>query len=199
MPRPADLVALALVLSVGVDADALPRARIQLEPGQQAWANSGLEAVRGLTVGPIESVFHPDRGYGSEVCNLAMQDARKFGANWVSITPFGRVYDLEPSGVSLNYEAPYRSNRAAVARAIAQAHAAGLKVMLVPHLWVENGEWRGLIDPGDDAAWQTWSEGYQRFVREWAELASETNTKMLVVGVELRTWVTTVPAGPSRS
>lgn len=194
MPRPADLVALSLVLSVGVDADALPSARIELEPGHHAWANSGLDAVRGLTVGPIESVFHPDRGYGSEVCNLAMQDVRKFGANWVSITPFGRVYDLEPSGVSLNYEAPFRSNRAAVVRAITQAHAAGLKVMLVPHVWVENGEWRGLIDPGDDASWETWSRGYQRFVREWAEVASETNTEMLVVGVELRTWVTTVHA-----
>jgi hypothetical protein len=183
-----------LVLSVGVDANALPSAPIQLEPGHQAWANSGLEAVRGLTVGPLESVFHPGRGYGSDVCNLTMQNAGKFGANWVSITPFGRVYDLEPSGVSLNYEAPFRSNRAAVVRAIGQAHAAGLKVMLVPHLWVENGEWRGLIDPGDEAAWETWSDGYQRFVREWAEVASETNVEMLVVGVELRTWVTTVHA-----
>ena len=166
-------------------------ARPELGTGPEAWRDADLGAVRGLTVGPIESAFHPGRGYGSDVCAFALQDARQFGANWVSITPFGRVYDLQPSGVSLSYEAPYRSNRARVIAAIRQAHAAGLKVMLVPHLWVENGDWRGLIDPGDDAAWEQWSRGYQRFVSEWAGVARETDVEMLVVGVELRSWVTT--------
>ncbi|HEU5077008.1 MAG TPA: hypothetical protein VFU02_22615 [Polyangiaceae bacterium] len=187
MPRLAETRAL---LALCAAASAAPAQSAQLGTGPEAWRDADLGAVRGLTVGPIESAFHPDRGYGSEMCALAMQDARQFGANWVSITPFGRVYDLAPSGVSLTYEAPFRSNRARVVAAIRQAHASGLKVMLVPHLWVENGEWRGLIDPGDDAAWETWSRGYQRFVDEWAAVARETNVEMLVVGIELRTWVT---------
>ena len=48
-------------------------------------------------------------------------------------------------------------------RAIEQVHQEGLKVMLVPHLWVENGAWRAEIDPGDDAGWQRWTKGYQDF------------------------------------
>jgi len=191
MLKLAETAALLLAAVVVIGAGSARAASLSLGPGPEAWRDADLGTVRGLTVGPIESVFHPDRGYGSEICGLAMQDAREFGANWVSITPFGRVYDLAPSGVALSYEAPFRTNRARVIAAIRQAHAVGLKVMLVPHLWVENGEWRGLIDPGDDAAWETWSRGYQRFVSEWAAVARESAVEMLAVGIELRSWVTT--------
>src|SRR5678809_228814 len=74
-----------------------------------------------------------------------LDETLALGANWVSLTPFGRVADLSPSGVSLTFEQPFEQNRVAVGRAIDQAHAAGLKVLLVPHLWVESGGWRGEI------------------------------------------------------
>jgi hypothetical protein len=64
-------------------------------------------------------------------------------------------------------------------------------VLLVPHLWVESGEWRALIDPGGDAEWQRWAKSYERFVLSWAQVASEHDVEMLSVGVELRSWVTT--------
>src|SRR5690606_34597051 len=87
-------------------AEAAPRESkaIRLPGGNLGWRDSGLGAVRGLTVGPLESAHHPNRGYGTEASALAMRDAKVFGANWVSITPFGRVYDLAPTGVSLSYE-----------------------------------------------------------------------------------------------
>ena len=113
------------------------------------------------------------------------------GGNWVSLTPFGRVWDLTPSGVSPTFEAPYKENREAVRRAIAQAHDRGMKVLLVPHLWVETGGWRAQIEPGDDAAWRRWADSYRAFVMGWAELARDTRVEMFSVGVELRSWVTT--------
>jgi hypothetical protein len=63
--------------------------------------------------------------------------------------------------------------------------------MLVPHLWVETGAWRGEIDPGDDEGWSKWARGYRRFVLEWAKVAREASVELFVTGVELRTWVTT--------
>jgi hypothetical protein len=151
-------------------------------------------AFRGITIGPIESALHPDKGYGSVAFERTLDEAKRLGATWVSLTPFGRVLDLAPSGVSLTFEATYEKNRKAVLRAIGQAHRRGLRVLLVPHLWVESGAWRGEIDPGDDAAWERWSAGYGAFLRAWAEVAREGSVDMLAVGVELRTWVTTTHA-----
>jgi hypothetical protein len=150
--------------------------------------------VRGMTIGPIESALHPGRGYGSEGCARAMSEARRMGATWVSLTPFGRVWDLAPTGVDPTFEAPPIENRRAIVEAVRQAHAEGLRVLLVPHLWVETGGWRALIDPGDDAAWQRWTEGYSRFVTSWAQVAEASGVDLFSVGVELRSWVTTTHA-----
>lgn len=184
---------LALVSLVSRGAGAAP---LTVLPGATGWRDAGLGAVRGVTVGPIENALHPERGYGSPACARTLGEIRALGGTWVSLTPFGRVQDLTPSGVSLSFEAPFQKNRADVIRAVAQAHDAGLRVMLVPHLWVESGEWRALIDPGTDAGWRAWAAGYRDFLLSWAKVAKESGADLLSLGVELRSWVTT-PRAPS--
>jgi len=157
--------------------------------GASAWR--GGAGVRGLTVGPIESLRHPGRGYGSEAYGRSLDEAVDMGATWVSLTPFGRVRSLQSTGVSLEFEAPFEENRWNVVRGIRMAHARGLKVLLVPHLWVESGGWRAEIDPGSDEGWSQWAESYRGFLLTWADVARETGAEMLSVGVELRSWVTT--------
>lgn len=176
--------AAALALSVA--------ARLALAaPGADAWRRAELGGVRGITVGPIENGEHPGVGYGSPAYERTLDDALAMGATWVAITSFGRVADLSGTGVDLTFEAPFERNRRDVARAIDQAHARGLHVMLVPHLWVESGGWRAKIDPPDDAGWARWAASYERFVRTWADVAEATHAEMFSVGVELRSWVTT--------
>lgn len=165
--------------------------RTGLPGADEAWAESGYGGVRGITVGPIESLRHPGVGYGSPAYQRTLDEAVRIGATWVSITPFGRTWDLKPTGIDLTFEAPFEENRAAVLAAIRQAHARGLRVFLVPHLWVETGGWRALIDPGDDAGWARWVAAYRAFLLAWARVAEEGNAEMLSVGVELRSWVTT--------
>jgi hypothetical protein len=149
-----------------------------------------------MTIGPIENGYHPGVGYGSPAYDRTLVESRAMGATWVAITPFGRVSNLSGSGVDLTFEAPFAENRVAVAHAIEMAHARGLRVMLVPHLWVESGHWRALIQPGTDEGWTRWAESYGRFVHAWAEVAEASRADMLSVGVELRSWVTT-PRAPS--
>jgi hypothetical protein len=165
--------------------------RAALPPRATGFRDARLGAIRGITVGPIESSLHPDKGYGSAACARTMSEARRMGATWVSLTPFGRVWDLTPTGVSRTFELDYPKNRLAVRRAIEQAHEEGLQVMLVPHLWVETGGWRAEIDPATDADWESWARSYREFLLGWATLAAETGVEMLSVGVELRSWLTT--------
>ena len=158
--------------------------------GPSGWHDEGLRGVRGITIGPIESRYHPGVGYGTAAYDRSLADCARMGATWVAITPFGRVADLHGTGVDMTFEAPFAENVLAVRRAIAMAHARGLEVMLVPHLWVESGEWRALIDPRTDEGWERWANSYEAFVLAWARVAEDEHAEILSAGVELRSWVT---------
>ena len=190
MPGPPRLLLIGATMCLAAAAGARPR----LPPGSEGWTESRMAAIRGITVGPVENGLYPKRGYGTERAARGLAEARRLGANWVSITPYGRIYDLKPTGVAHDFEVPFEQNRVQVERMVRQAHATGLRVMLVPHLWVETGAWRGEIDPGDDAAWDRWARGYRAFVLEWAKVAETAEVDLLAVGVELRSWVTTTHA-----
>lgn len=175
-------------------AAAAPHARADVAPTAAGWRDAGLPAIRGMTIGPIENAYHPGKGYGTPAYERTLGECRALGATWVAITPFGRVADLSGVGVDLTFEAPFEKNRADIGRAIDQAHARGLSVLLVPHLWVESGGWRAEIDPKTDAGWDRWAASYGRFVEAWARVAAEHGAEMLSAGVELRSWVTTTRA-----
>jgi hypothetical protein len=163
-------------------------------PGGDAWTRAEIGGVRGITVGPIENAYHPGVGYASVAYDRTLREARAMGATWVALTPFGRVASLTASGVDLSFETPFERSRQEVVRSVEMAHARGLRVMLVPQLWLESGQWRGDIDPGSDQGWSRWAESYERFVRAWAEVAQTSRAEMFSVGVELRSWVTTTRA-----
>jgi hypothetical protein len=163
-----------------------PFARPAVPYGTDGWQRLGLGAIRGATLGPIESTLHPGVGYGTAASAEALDELVALGCTWVSITPFGRLWDLHATDIVMNFEAPYRENRAAVLRVIEQAHARGLKVLLVPHLWVDRGGWRGEIDPGSEEGWARWFASYTRFVTEWARVAREGHAEMLSIGVEMK-------------
>lgn len=168
-------------------------------PTADGWRLAGQDAIRGMTIGPIENGYHQGVGYGSEAYGRTLDECREMGASWVAITPFGRVNDLTGRGVDPTFEQPFEKNQKDVRRAIEMAHARGLRVMLVPHLWVESGEWRAKIDPGSPEGWETWTKSYASFVRGWAKVAEEAHADLLSAGVELRSWVTTPRYAPAFS
>ncbi|MFT5354575.1 MAG: hypothetical protein ACI9KE_001782 [Polyangiales bacterium] len=157
----------------------------RLPPGADGWAESGRPAMRGVTVGPIESSLHPGLGYGTEASDVLLAHLAAMGANWVSITPFGRVWDLNSTHIDMDFEAAYEENRVAVRRVIAQAHAHGLQVLLIPHLWVETGGWRGEMEPTN---WPDYQESYRSFVRAWARDGEMAGADALSIGVECKSW-----------
>src|SRR5688572_13725693 len=166
--------------------------RLQAGPG--GLSDAGLPAIRGLTIGPIESYMQPGRGYGSPALERTLDEVARAGGNWVSLTVFGRVWDKQGSGVTLDFERPFGETKENVLASVRAAHRRGLRVLLVPHLWLESGEWRAELEPGSDARWRAWERSYERFVLAWAGVAEAADVDMLAAGVELRSWVTTARA-----
>jgi hypothetical protein len=69
-----------------------------------------------------------------------------------------------------------------VRRAIDEMHALGLKVMLKPHVDVEDGTWRAQITPTSP---DRWFESYAAFMDHYVAIAAEKNVAMLCIGTEL--------------
>jgi len=79
----------------------------------------------------------------------------------------------------------------AILRSVEQAHARGLRVFFVPHLWLESGQWRAEMAHPSEARFLEFTRNYARLVLGWAKLAEEAGVDLFAVGVELRSWVTT--------
>ena len=144
--------------------------------------------IRGMTIGPIESSQQPERGYGTDASAAVLDELVRNGINTISITPFGRLWSLSSTEIQLDFEAPYEDNRRAVAEIVQQAHARGLRVILIPHLWVETGGWRGEVDPQSIAGWKAYRESYRRFLLAWAKDAADFGVDALSIGVECVSW-----------
>jgi hypothetical protein len=181
------LAVLCLALPI-LGAAAPARAWHRLPPGADGWRAAGHEGIRGVTIGPIESAMFPGRGYGTESSAALLDYLARRGVNWVSITPFGRVFHLSDTRIRMDFEAPYEDNRRAVREMVAQAHARGMRVLLIPHLWVDTGGWRGEMDPGSPAAWAAYRASYRRFVLAWARDAAEAGVDAFSIGVECKSW-----------
>jgi hypothetical protein len=159
-----------------------------LPAGPDAFVSEGLPGIRGVTVGPIESSQWPGRGYGTAYSAALLDELVRLGATWVSITPFGRIWSLSSVGIRADFEAPHSDNKAAVARMVAQAHARGLKVLIIPHLWVETGGWRGDLNPGSPERWQRYLGAFRAFVLDWASVAAHAGADAFSVGVECKSF-----------
>src|SRR5690606_112396 len=99
---------IGILLVAGVGSTAL--AWNELPPGEDAWRKSGRPGIRGVTVGPIESSQQPGRGYGTPHSDRLLGELAAMGVNWISITPFGRIWDLKSTTIDMSFEAPYEEN-----------------------------------------------------------------------------------------
>jgi hypothetical protein len=146
------------------------------------------QAIRGITIGPIESSQQPGLGYGTPYTAALLDELVRLGANAVAITPFGRLWSLSSTEIELDFELPYEVNRRAIRELIRQAHDRGLRVIVIPHLWIETGGWRGEIEHADEAGWLAYQNAYREFVLEWAKNAEADGADALSIGVECKSW-----------
>ncbi|MEM7678114.1 MAG: hypothetical protein AAF449_19145 [Myxococcota bacterium] len=137
------------------------------------------EQVHGATVRPVGD---DRRGYGTRTARQTFARLKTLGVNTVSILMEGRMRRLDDTDI---LAAP-RSDLEAVRAALLDAHDLGLHTILVPHVYIEDGTWRGHIQFEDPKNIDLWWSSYGRFMHQAATLAAESGASLLSIGVELK-------------
>lgn len=139
----------------------------------------GATEVRGITV----STHTDGREYGGPAMPATYRELRDLGVNWVAIHPYAQIRDdgeVRPWRVTGDPDP-----LAYVTRAVAQAHEAGLRILVKPHLayWGTRFGWRGEIEFSEPAQWGRFWEGYEEWIVAVAFASREADA--VAVGTEL--------------
>jgi hypothetical protein len=130
----------------------------------------------------LRSVGDPRRGLGTRTARRTLERLRGLGANVVGVQLEGRMRSLASGEVA----GPPAAAMEAARSGLLDANAAGLATVLAPHLYLDDGAWRGhlALEPG--ARRDAWWASYGAFVLRCARLAAETGVSALAIGVELK-------------
>jgi hypothetical protein len=105
------------------------------------------------------------------------------GVNTVALCVWDFTSSTTSTTISPNYNR-YSSSDAQVIAAIDDIHAAGMNVLLKPMVDVNNGTWRGMINPSA-ANVNTWFTNYDTFIDHYATIAANNGVNVFSVGCEL--------------
>lgn len=120
----------------------------------------------------------------SEFASDPMLEVKSVNADWIAVVPFG--YTRVGSPTVMFSSRQWWGERPEGARKTVQlAHAAGLKVMMKPQVYVP-GSWPGGLDFDSDADWAQWESDYRKYLMIFVKIAEEENAEMLCIGTEFR-------------
>jgi hypothetical protein len=124
-------------------------------------------------------------GYGSDACCDQLKKIADCGGTWISVSDFAFMQSVTQPSVRHGRSAEANGLR----KCIADAHAAGLKVLVKPHLWSRdfggtNAKWHGDIAMTSDADWDEWFHQYGDYILEQARLAEDAKAEAFCIGVE---------------
>jgi hypothetical protein len=132
--------------------------------------------------GFVHTSWQPDE-YSSAAGAQSRAELAATNANWAAVLATW----YQPS-ISANAIAPDPNRTptdAGVTQAVQDFHERGIRVMLKPHVDVNDaaGSWRGLMKPSDPDAWFA---AYTLFLVQYARMAASLGVEMLCIGTELR-------------
>lgn len=126
--------------------------------------------------------------YSSPESDITLLGTLKpLGVNWISVIV--TCYQEKISSVEIQCKPDTKTpTDNDLNHVIHFAHQNGLRVMLKPHIDINNDSehWRGQIGFGDDEeAWDIWFANYTRFIEHYALLAQNNDVDYFVLGTEL--------------
>jgi len=167
------------ILLVGILA-ALPL-QTSAQPGSETTGTAtDLPREEAFVRGMIVSCTRAGQVWGSPSMVDSLDHLKELGVEWIAIHPYARV--RRDGSISSRPAAEV----AYLQRAVEIARAAGVRLFWKPHLaYWGSFEWRGDIEFGtDEAAWQRFFAGYQRFIVDQARFAQKSGVEIFAVGVE---------------
>ena len=136
-------------------------------------------------------------GYGTPDAAQSLLEARRSGANAVSVRVPGRQKSIFEPRITFAQGQPGSERDEEVVRTIRDAHLLGMKVLLKPHIMLgrlTDAEWRGTLSFEDESEKQArWWKDYRQFILHYARLAEREKVEVFCVGAELRGMVRTCP------
>ncbi|OGO32724.1 MAG: hypothetical protein A2Z29_07885 [Chloroflexi bacterium RBG_16_56_11] len=137
--------------------------------------------------GAVAKTSPPFRGlYAAPETDQSLKNLAATGANWIALS-FG-VFQENISSTKINYESPSATD-AELKRVFDLAHSLGLRVLLMPQLFLSDdpSHWQGHIGTvfTSEKQWQEWFASYREFINYYAAFAQATGVDMLFIGNEL--------------
>ncbi len=121
--------------------------------------------------------------YLSPASAVALDSMASTGASWVAIVPTQFMATSSSNTIGPDPDGQTATD-AAVAKAIDDAHARGLKVMLKPHVDAKDGGNRVDLSPSNRGLWFA---SYRQMIVSYATLAEAHHVELFSVGTELAT------------
>lgn len=122
--------------------------------------------------------------WDSTATRRTMTELAALGVDEVSLVVF--LWQASPGDVNVVLGSD--AKLPAVAQAIRAARAAGLRVVVKPHVWIP-GHWAGEVRPANESDMALWFANYERILLEIADVAEREGATRLVVATELRALV----------
>lgn len=135
--------------------------------------------VTGANLRPVQD---ERRGYGTATARRTMERLCVLGVNTIGVLIEGRMSDANDTTVRL----PSKRELESVHDALIDAGSLQLATVLIPHIYLDDGTWRGEIkfeEPDRNEAWWT---SYARFIDAAASVAATSGATALSIGVELK-------------
>ena len=111
--------------------------------------------------------------YTSAAATTSRNDLAATKFNWAGVLVTWYQPTIKSNAMLSTFNTP---SDAAVTQAIQEFHDKGIKVMLKPHVDVNDQSWRGNIKPDDPDAWFA---NYTKFIVQYAQMAESLKVEML--------------------